>query len=213
VYRKKILIVDDSRAFLKALSLKISAQGYVVATAEDGARALTAVREDPDLILLDINFAPEVAQGGGVGWDGFRLMDWLRRFEETKDIPVIIVTGGDPIKSFERSSASGAAGFVHKSADPEEFLRVIRATIGESTEGDPAQAPKLRVLLYNTEKAAYFFTETRWTKTMEKAFDFGNDKNAIQVAQKLKLKKVELVFISEEGEGDVRLPLPDPSTP
>jgi hypothetical protein len=46
---------------------------------------------------------------------------------------------------------------------------------------------------------------------MGKAFDFGTDQRAIQVAQKLRLKKVELVFVSDDSEGDVRLPLPDPS--
>ena len=80
--RKKILIVDDSVVLLKALSLLLLSKGYQVLTAEDGAAALSTVRrEKPDLILLDINFPPDVAHGGTVSWDAFRIMDWLRRIE------------------------------------------------------------------------------------------------------------------------------------
>jgi CheY-like chemotaxis protein len=64
---KKILIVDDSLVFLTAVSKLLQAKGYQVLTAEDGAAALSAVRrEKVDLILLDINFPPDVAHGGAV---------------------------------------------------------------------------------------------------------------------------------------------------
>src|SRR6476646_738516 len=90
--RKKILVVDDSPIILKTLSMKLKSQGYDVLTAEDGSIAVsTARRERPDLILLDISFPPDVAHGGGVAWDGFLIMDWLRRMDEAKDIPVFII--------------------------------------------------------------------------------------------------------------------------
>src|SRR5438105_5151015 len=113
--RKKILVVDDSAVILKTLSMKLKASGYDVLTADDGAVAVsTARRERPDLILLDISFPPDVAHGGGVPWDGFLIMDWLHRMDEAKDIPVIIITGGDPEKFKARSMAAGAIGFFHK---------------------------------------------------------------------------------------------------
>src|SRR5216683_1930362 len=97
--RKKILVVDDSPVILKALSLKLTAAGYDVLTAEDGAGAVNqARREKPDLILLDISFPPDVAHGGGVAWDGFLIMGWVRRMDEGRNIPIIIITGGDPVK-------------------------------------------------------------------------------------------------------------------
>src|SRR5579862_717833 len=107
--RKKILVVDDSAIILKTLSMKLKAGGYDVLTAEDGAVAVaTARRERPDLILLDLTFPPDVAHGGGVGWDGFLIIDWLRRMDEAKDIPVIVITGGDPERYRARSIAAGA---------------------------------------------------------------------------------------------------------
>src|SRR5258708_5989267 len=68
----KILIVDDDAVIRKALTLKLESHGYAVAAAVDGADALRALRdENPDLVLLDINFPPDVAHGGGIPWDGF----------------------------------------------------------------------------------------------------------------------------------------------
>src|SRR6267143_2497954 len=97
--RKKILVVDDSPVILKALSMKLTAAGYDVLTAEDGGGAVSlARREKPDLILLDISFPPDVAHGGGVAWDGFLIMNWLRRLDEGKHIPIMIISGGDPEK-------------------------------------------------------------------------------------------------------------------
>ena len=80
---KKILIVDDNEVILKTLSLKLTSAGYAVLTAIDGSAAVAAARRDkPDLILLDLSFPPDVAHGGGVPWDGFLIINWLRRIDE-----------------------------------------------------------------------------------------------------------------------------------
>jgi len=138
---RKILIVDDSVIVLKALSLKLKASGYNVLTAEDGAVAVsTARRERPDLILLDISFPPDVAHGGGVPWDGFLIMDWLRRMDEAKDIPIIIITAGDPEKLKARSMAAGAAAFFQKPINNDELLVTIQRILGEGAPETPAAA-------------------------------------------------------------------------
>src|SRR5215470_1695228 len=131
--QKKILIIDDSPVFLKTVSAKLTPHGYHALTARDGGEGISTVRhERPDLILLDINFPPDVAHGGGVSWDGFLIMNWLRRMDEGKDIPVIMITGGDPAKYKDRSLAAGAVGFFHKPLDHDELLNVVRQTLGES---------------------------------------------------------------------------------
>src|SRR5215468_5822090 len=126
---KKILIVDDCVVILKALSAKLRGKGYQVFTAVEGSEAVSTVRrERPDLILLDINFPPDVAHGGGVAWDGFLIMNWLRRMDEGRDIPVIMITGGDPAKYKDKSLAAGAVAFFHKPVDHDELLNVIHQT-------------------------------------------------------------------------------------
>src|SRR6266446_5812961 len=104
VSRKRVLVVDDSIVILKTLSMKLKSSGYDVLTAADGGTAVSTVRtQRPDLVLLDISFPPDVAHGGGVGWDGFLIMDWLRRIDGAAHIPIIIITGGDPAKLRDRS--------------------------------------------------------------------------------------------------------------
>ena len=130
--RKRVLIVDDSAIILKTLSMKLKSCGYDVLTAADGGTAVKLVRrERPDLILLDITFPPDVANGGGVAWDGFLIMDWLHRLDDAKHIPIIIITGGDPEKLRDRAMAAGAIGFFQKPINNDELLASIRDVIGE----------------------------------------------------------------------------------
>ena len=127
---KKILIVDDDAVIIKTTSAKLKSQGYQVTAAVDAAEAVSAVRQDkPDLILLDISFPPDV---GSVDWDGFKIMAWLQRMDEAKNIPVIIITGGDPAKYKDRSLATGAVAFFHKPIEHDELLTVIAETLRNS---------------------------------------------------------------------------------
>jgi CheY-like chemotaxis protein len=129
------LIADDNLVFLKALSMKLRNNGYEVLTTQDGAGTVHLARTGrPDLILLDINFPPDVAQGGGVSWDGFLIMEWLRRTHETRHTPVIVITGEDPCRYREPSLAAGAVAFFHKPIRPEELLPVIRRALGEDAD-------------------------------------------------------------------------------
>lgn len=124
----KILVVDDNEVIVKTLCLKLKGAGYQVATAQDGAEAMSVVRmERPDLILLDITFPPDVA---GVPWDGFRIMEWLHRVDESRKIPIIVITGGDDVRNKERAMANGAVAFFHKPINHDDLLKVIRATLG-----------------------------------------------------------------------------------
>jgi DNA-binding response OmpR family regulator len=136
--QKKILVVDDSVVVLKAISMKLRSEGYEAHTAEDGAAAVSAVRkEKPDLILLDLSFPRDVA-GGSVPWDGFLIMQWLQRLDEGKHIPIIVVTGGDPVKFKDKALAAGASSFFHKPINNDELLTVIRTTLDEAARNKEA---------------------------------------------------------------------------
>ena len=123
--KKKILVVDDDAVVIRALSIKLKASGFEVLTAMDGAAAVTAVRtQRPDLILLDITFPADMM--GGVSWDGFLIMQWLTRLEEAANVPIIIISGGDPAQHERRAIAAGAAAFCQKPIEHEELIELIR---------------------------------------------------------------------------------------
>jgi CheY-like chemotaxis protein len=135
--RKKILIVDDNEVILKTLSLKLKAGDYEVLTATDGSEAVSAARvKKPDLILLDIGFPPEVS---GVPWDGFQIINWLKRMEETKEIPVIVITGSDAAKYKDRALSEGAVAFFQKPVNNDQLLATMKRILDTGTATPPAE--------------------------------------------------------------------------
>ena len=133
--KTKVLVVDDNEVILKTLALKLKATGYEVVTALDGSQALGVVRRQKlGLILLDITFPPDVAHGGGVPWDGFRILEWFKRMDEAKNVPVIIITSGDAERYRDRALAAGAVAFFHKPVDSDELLAEIHKILGATPE-------------------------------------------------------------------------------
>jgi CheY-like chemotaxis protein len=134
--KKKILVIDDNEIILKTTSMKLQSAGYQVFTALDGAEGVALVRkEKPDLVLLDITFPPDVS---GVSWDGFRIMDWLHRVDETKKIPIIVISGVVEEKNKQRATSSGAVAFFPKPVNFDEMIKVIRATLGAESKAPAA---------------------------------------------------------------------------
>jgi CheY-like chemotaxis protein len=126
---RRILVVDDNPVVLKAFKLKLQAAGFIVSTTADGATvASEAEQANADLIILDINFS---GGGGSVHWNGFTVMQWLRRFPHLAKIPVIVITGGDAAKSREKAMAAGAVAFFEKPVDFKELLGAMLPALGD----------------------------------------------------------------------------------
>jgi CheY-like chemotaxis protein len=125
---KKILVVDDNPIILKVLSLALKPKGYEVFTAADGPEAFTVVsREEPDLILLDIFFPPDIFQSGNT-WDAFQIMRWLQRMggPQASRTPVIVISGAEPGEYRDRCLAAGAANYFQKPIKMPELLDAIQ---------------------------------------------------------------------------------------
>jgi two-component system KDP operon response regulator KdpE len=115
--RRKILIVDDEPEILRALTLRLKTAGYDVVVATDGAGALmTAINEQPDLVLLDI---------GLPSGDGHFVADWLRSINKTVHIPILFLSARHTADDVDTARKSGAVGFITKPYDPEELLRRV----------------------------------------------------------------------------------------
>lgn len=129
---KKILIVDDSKVVVAALSMRLTAAGYSVLSAAEGGDAVSIARhERPDAIVLDVSLPPDVGFDGGVAWDAFLIMDWLRRLDPNWTVPIIVMTGTQDERLCQRAMDSGAVAFFFKPIDPEQLLEVIQKVLGE----------------------------------------------------------------------------------
>jgi DNA-binding response OmpR family regulator len=117
----KILLVEDSESQLKFLKEGLTKDGFTVETARNGAEAYKKLFDClPDLVLSDI-MMPVI--------DGYQLCRLIKNKEETKKIPVIMLTILDKkIDSFWGKKA-GAQLFLSKSIDIEELVKNINATI------------------------------------------------------------------------------------
>ncbi len=119
-----ILIVDDDPDMLQALQVRLKASGYAVHCAEDGIGAISEARKHvPDLIVLDL---------GMPAGDGFIVLDILKRNIDLSSIPVIVLSGRDRRANEERVLNAGARAFLQKPVQSNDFLAIIRQTLGET---------------------------------------------------------------------------------
>jgi CheY-like chemotaxis protein len=121
---KKVLIVDDEPAAIDYATAVLEENGYQAVGAEDGLEGMEKARaEKPDLILLDIMMP---------GKGGIAMYQDLRKDEETKDIPVIIITGVARGQRFEESMMRKAPGiplpdgYIEKPMKPEGLLKAVK---------------------------------------------------------------------------------------
>ena len=127
--RKKILVVDDDPISVKTLSLTLNARGYNVLSAVSGSEAIGVMRdESPDMMLVDVCLAPDVASGGVVPWDGFQVTRWLQH-ANTKRIPAIIISGSNKPDYKKHAASIGADAFMAKPLDNAVLLGSIAAAL------------------------------------------------------------------------------------
>jgi len=120
---EKILIVDDEVEQIEFASTILEPSGYTVITAMDGREGMKKAREEkPDLILLDV-MMPERS---GIG-----MYQELKHDKETKNIPVIIVTGiargghFDDRMMRQDKDIPAPDGYIEKPMNPDAVLRMV----------------------------------------------------------------------------------------
>jgi DNA-binding response OmpR family regulator len=121
--RKKILLVDDSSTVLLMERMILSKSPYDLVTARDGWEGVEKAKaERPDLILMDV-VMPRM--------DGFEACRRLRADDETREIPVIMVTTRGELQSVESGYESGCSDYVTKPINGLELLSKVRNYLGE----------------------------------------------------------------------------------
>ncbi len=116
-----VLVVDDSPTLLLALLDHLSRHGFLVVLAHDAREGMMrAALAEPDLVLLDIVMP---------GMDGFEACRRLKSDAETRDIPVIFMTGLSDAKQIVSGFAVGGVDYITKPFQVEEVLARINTHI------------------------------------------------------------------------------------
>jgi two-component system alkaline phosphatase synthesis response regulator PhoP len=114
---KKVLVVDDEIHIIHVVAIKLRNNGYEVISAENGAQGLEiAQAEKPDIIVTDFQM-PVMT--------GLELVGRLRQCDQTKDIPVIMLTARGFAVEDEQKEQLQISGILSKPFSPKELLRSI----------------------------------------------------------------------------------------
>ncbi len=121
---KKILFIEDESALQKAVTEVLIAEGYQVLSALDGEIGVAlALREHPDLILLDLVLPKK---------DGFEVLAALKKDPGTVRTPVIILSNLGDVGDVERTVELGATTFLVKTNYKlEEVVKKVKNTLGD----------------------------------------------------------------------------------
>ena len=110
----KILIVEDNEMNRDMLSRRLMRKGFEVVMAEDGQKGVDmSITEKPDLILMDLSLPV---------MDGWQATSTIKESDETKDIPIIVLTAHAMAGDREKALEAGADEYDTK---PIEFKRLL----------------------------------------------------------------------------------------
>ena len=122
---KKVLVVDDEIHIIHVVAIKLRNNGYEVLSAENGADAFElALAEKPDIVVTDFQM-PVMT--------GLELVEKLRQCEETKDIPVIMLTARGFAVEEEQKRDLQISECRSKPFSPRELLRSIEDILYQDT--------------------------------------------------------------------------------
>ena len=126
---RRILVVDDEAHIVQVLSFKLRNAGYEVLTAVDGEEGLeTATDERPDLIITDFQM-PYMT--------GLELCRALAQHDETRDIPVVILTARGYALDDEDLTIGNIRDVLSKPFSPRTVLSLVHELLQDGGDAAP----------------------------------------------------------------------------
>jgi CheY-like chemotaxis protein/MinD-like ATPase involved in chromosome partitioning or flagellar assembly len=123
----KLLIIEDDPTALRLIEYTLKQRGYQVITTRNGLEGIiTAQKEEPDLIILDIMLP---------GIDGFEVCKRLRAGAQTAKIPILIISAKIQTEDINTGFRAGADDYLCKPASPSEIIARVENLIGKKSSG------------------------------------------------------------------------------
>lgn len=122
-----ILVVDDSPTVCRVVTIALSNRGFEVTSANDGVEAITMVSQrKPDLVLLDITM-PKL--------DGYKVCKLIRGRKETREVPIVMLSGNDGFFDQARGKFAGCTSFLSKPFEPDDLIKEVEKQLAASMAG------------------------------------------------------------------------------
>lgn len=121
---QRVLLVDDDESIRRLVGFRLRNSGYEVIEAADGDAAVeVATLERPDAIILDVMMP---------GQTGFEVIHTLRALEQTRRIPIMIVTSRSQERDVLHGFRLGANDYLTKPFRPAELVARLEAILRQA---------------------------------------------------------------------------------
>lgn len=119
---KKILLIEDDQHLATLIRIKLEKEGYNVLAIPDGMNALAVLnKENPDMLLLDFELPFK---------NGVQILEEIRKNDETKLLPVIIISNsGSPIEVLRFQKLGVKDYLIKAELNLDELVKIIRTYI------------------------------------------------------------------------------------
>lgn len=120
---KTILIVEDDKDLMLAMSVRLIAQGYTTLSAPDAASAIQmAAMRKPDLILMDLGLPDS---------NGFVVMEVVSQLKSAANLPIIVVSARPADVYRDAAILAGARDYFQKPFDNDALMAAIQRELGD----------------------------------------------------------------------------------
>ncbi|MCD6122373.1 MAG: response regulator [Spirochaetales bacterium] len=120
---KKIMVVDDSEMIRNFHCYALKSAGYEVISGLNGADAVEKLfTTRVDMIITDINMPV---------MDGYTLIETVRKEEDFKDIPIIIISTEDEAQDKQKGFDAGANLYLIKPVEPKKLIENVNMLLGD----------------------------------------------------------------------------------
>ncbi|WP_448212828.1 sigma 54-interacting transcriptional regulator [Colwellia sp. MEBiC06753] len=150
---KRIVIVDDDPSLLRLLSIRLSAAGYQVESAENAKIALGIISSvEPDMVISDLKME---------GMDGFALFEQVR--QQKPQLPVVIMTAHGTIPDAINATKQGVFSFLTKPFESQVLLETVEQALKLQPSGNsPADTEHWRKdIISRSSKMAQLLQQTK----------------------------------------------------
>jgi diguanylate cyclase (GGDEF)-like protein len=219
---KKVLVVDDDPNVGLLISAVLKKYSYSVTTLYHGEEVLVFLKDNkPDLILLDLRMP---------GIDGYALCKRIRETPDTRDIPVIILSGVSEVDARVNTIELGADDFITKPFDVRELrARVNRILKRKSADtalnpltrlpGSPAIEEEVLRRIAEDKPFAFCYVDADNFKSYNDVYGYAKGDEVIKRIAQLLLEKTKALagqdyFVGHVGGDDfVYLAAPEHAEP
>jgi DNA-binding response OmpR family regulator len=116
--RPRVLVVEDDAALRKVLELRLGLEGFDVSVAKDGQAGIEALDDvQPDAVICDL-MMPRV--------DGFGFCRTARHRDDSRDLPIVVLTARQKDSEIERLLELGDITFMTKPFDAQTLTALLR---------------------------------------------------------------------------------------